>query len=140
MDIPNSPSLYKELIIEYFKEKCGIGFFEDASLSNISNYCMLDSAALDVDGGLQASSVFNTCPDSMLARPGEDDRQFHYLEQRYKFCLRDQDLKKGTMRLMDEELKMSGNPKQQEGEDIELKVKFLMSQARTVQFKIDCSS
>lgn len=102
----------KESLIKYYEEKDNLGFVDDASYSNITESSMLDPAAIEADGGFQASAYFDTNPNCLSARVTEEKNEWLRIQQELTPALQNSDWRKALEGLVEVELKETTLPRE----------------------------
>lgn len=109
IDKSRSPEYLTDVTVEYCRQKKHIGFFTDLSSSNVTKGFMIDSKAIEGEGGLHALARFDDSPHTSIARAHEErDRRAQALAERMMPFWTDPIIRAKVIALMDRELKLAG--------------------------------
>ena len=100
----STPEEVKNAFIDYYDDHYGLGFFEDVSYENITEYSMLDPAAIEADGGFEAFAYFDTNLDSFFGRVEKDEIRKSNMENLKARLASDETLRNAVDALFDMEL------------------------------------
>jgi len=108
---PRDPKYLKEALVLFWKNDKQVGFYNEASLANLTKNSMLDVDALEAEGGdAEALSCYDSDLESALAHMERNDKAQNNLMQKLRPAFQDEKLKLEVQKLVDLELKERGAP------------------------------